>query len=69
MWLSEGFATYMEYKLSPVEGIDIIYYTFQLDSIASSHPISVEVTKPSEINEFFDDITYLKVSTKECLYI
>ena len=47
--------------MSDSEAFDIVFHTFQLDSIASSHPISVEVNKPSEINEFFDDITYFKV--------
>ena len=58
----------MEYKLSETEGIDIVYNTFQIDSIASSHPISVEVNKPSEINEFFDEITYFKVITFASFY-
>jgi hypothetical protein len=55
----------MEYKNTPIEGIDIMFHTFQLDSITSSHPISIEVNKPIEINEFFDDITYLKVKKKK----
>jgi|688.fasta_scaffold1696622_1 tricorn protease interacting factor F2/3 len=32
----------------------------QRDSTASSHPISVEVNKPSEISSIFDDISYGK---------
>ena len=33
----------------------------QIDAVASSHEIAVEVNKPDEINEIFDDITYSKV--------
>ena len=31
------------------------------DSLASSHPISVPVHNPAEINEIFDTISYKKV--------
>ncbi len=30
------------------------------DSVASSHPVSVDVNTPDEINELFDSITYNK---------
>ena len=33
------------------------------DSLKSSHPISVEVHDPAEINEIFDFISYKKVSS------
>jgi aminopeptidase N len=33
-----------------------------LDSVSFSHPISVEVNNPDEINEIFDGITYGKVN-------
>jgi len=32
------------------------------DSLESSHPISVEVTNPNEINSIFDSISYDKVA-------
>lgn len=32
-----------------------------LDSVASSHSISVDVNNPDQINEIFDGITYGKV--------
>jgi hypothetical protein len=35
------------------------------DSLESSHPISVEVTNPNEINSIFDSISYDKVNLKE----
>ena len=33
----------------------------QLDSLSNSHPVSVEVKDPGEINELFDTISYNKV--------
>lgn len=33
---------------------------FGLDALESSHPISVEVSHPDEINEIFGDICYKK---------
>jgi aminopeptidase N len=35
---------------------------FVQDSLESSHPISVEVNDPAEINALFDAITYNKVT-------
>jgi aminopeptidase N len=32
------------------------------DSLKSSHPISVDVKDPAEINEIFDNISYEKAS-------
>ena len=34
---------------------------FPLDSLASSHPISVEVDHPKKIKQLFDRISYSKV--------
>ncbi|RWS23979.1 aminopeptidase N-like protein [Leptotrombidium deliense] len=70
LWLNEGFASYMEY-----EGVDGVHPTwkmydqfvvdetqsvFELDCLKSSHPISVKVGHPDEINEIFDRISYGK---------
>lgn len=33
---------------------------FSIDALESSHPISVQVNDPNEINELFDDISYAK---------
>ncbi|XP_015790545.1 aminopeptidase N [Tetranychus urticae] len=70
LWLNEGFATYMEYEgvnsVHPewrthdafiIEGIQVV---FELDCLTSSHPISVKVSDPDEINEIFDRISYEK---------
>ncbi|XP_053202337.1 aminopeptidase N-like [Panonychus citri] len=70
LWLNEGFATYMEYEgvnsVHPewrthdafvIEGIQVV---FELDCLTTSHPISVKVNDPDEINEIFDRISYEK---------
>ena len=35
-------------------------FYFQIDALESSHPISIEVKHPDEINEIFDRISYAK---------
>lgn len=70
LWLNESFATFMATK-----AVDKFYpewdfwdqflgsstsEAFALDALKSSHPIEVEVKKPSEIREIFDDISYDK---------
>ena len=38
-----------------------LFGIMQSDSVPSSHAISVDVNRPDEINEIFDDISYGKV--------
>jgi aminopeptidase N len=40
--------------------VNLLFTIQQLDAVASSHAISIDVNKPEEINEIFDDITYGK---------
>ena len=40
--------------------IDNTHDTFDMDSLATSHPISAKVTHPNQINELFDRISYGK---------
>ncbi|XP_071631576.1 aminopeptidase N-like [Temnothorax longispinosus] len=73
IWLNEGFATYMEYigvnALEPTWRmldqfvVDELQDVFSLDALKSSHPISIEIGHPDEINEIFDRISYGKGAT------
>lgn len=70
LWLNEGFASFMEYvavdSVFPEWNIwdQFVHIDFNtaldLDSLASSHPIEVEVKHPDEIGEIFDSISYNK---------
>ena len=70
LWLNEGFASYTEFigadYVSPETEIldrfvlDNVQAALGYDSLTSSHPISVPVNVPSEINEIFDTISYKK---------
>ncbi|KAJ8684054.1 hypothetical protein QAD02_019846 [Eretmocerus hayati] len=70
LWLNEGAASFFEYKgvshISPEWSmmdqfiLDKIQPALDLDALASSHPISVPVKDPSEIESIFDPISYNK---------
>ncbi|XP_058791213.1 aminopeptidase N [Phymastichus coffea] len=70
LWLNEGFASYVEnIGINAVEPtwkaleqfvVHELQNVFGLDALESSHPISVEVGHPDEINEIFDRISYAK---------
>jgi len=70
LWLNEGFASYVEYlgveaiqpELKLLEQFVIIDLqdVFKIDALESSHPISIPVKHPDEINEIFDRISYGK---------
>jgi len=70
LWLNEGFASYMEdigtYHVQPELNIvdRFVIHSVQpamsLDALESSHPISIPVNHPDEINEIFDTISYKK---------
>ncbi|XP_017777374.1 PREDICTED: endoplasmic reticulum aminopeptidase 1-like isoform X2 [Nicrophorus vespilloides] len=70
LWLNEGFASFLEYL-----GVDSLFPEWRmmeqfildktqpalaLDALVSSHPISVSVYDPSEIEAIFDTISYSK---------
>ncbi|XP_025415668.1 aminopeptidase N-like isoform X2 [Sipha flava] len=70
LWLNEGFATYIEYvgvdhvepkwKMEEQFIVAGIQSVFLMDSLKSTHPISARVSRPEEINELFDCISYDK---------
>ncbi|XP_014219724.1 glutamyl aminopeptidase [Copidosoma floridanum] len=70
LWLNEGAASFFEYKgvsfISPEWSmmdqfiLDKIQPALELDALASSHPISIPVKDPSEIESIFDTISYNK---------
>lgn len=70
LWLNEGFASYMEYVGANMINPDWkamdqfvcneVQSVYTLDSLASSHKISVHVHDPDSINEIFDRISYGK---------
>merc|ERR1712038_235814 len=70
LWLNEGFASYVEYlgveaaqpqlKLLEQFVSHDMQHVLTIDSLATSHPISIPVKHPDEINEIFDRISYAK---------
>ncbi|MHB1830095.1 MAG: M1 family metallopeptidase [Candidatus Micrarchaeaceae archaeon] len=73
LWLNESFATFMSYKAMDavfpewevkVEYLqNVINTAFIADQLRSTHPISVPVTSPGEIDQLFDEISYEKGGT------
>ena len=73
LWLNEGFASWMEYKgvarIRPDWNMmeqfwsSKLYPALHLDSLATSHPVSVPVKDPKEIEAIFDTISYKKGSS------
>lgn len=70
LWLNEGFASYMEYvgsdnfnpswKMMDQFILETTQVALGSDSLSDSHPISVPVHDPDDINALFDSITYSK---------
>ena len=72
LWLNEGFASYVEYlgveaaqpqlKLLEQFVSQDMQHVLTIDSLATSHPISIPVKHPDEVNEIFDRISSHPVS-------
>ncbi|XP_011497365.1 PREDICTED: aminopeptidase N [Ceratosolen solmsi marchali] len=70
LWLNEGFASYVEnigidavepsWKALEQFVVHDMQNVFAPDALESSHPITIEVDNPDEINEIFDRISYAK---------
>lgn len=71
LWLNEGFAAFVEFiganhtdpswQMMDQFIVDDVQSSMVLDAHLNSHPISVTVKDPSQINEIFDTISYDKV--------
>lgn len=65
----------MTFQISPdweIENLFVaenIQSVMELDSLESSHPISVPVEDPDEINQLFDGISYDKGRGKNALFL
>ncbi|KAF6199081.1 hypothetical protein GE061_007106, partial [Apolygus lucorum] len=70
LWLNEGFASYLEYltvdyimpgwNMMEQFVLDKTQAGLDLDALSNSHPISVAVHDPTEIEAIFDTISYSK---------
>lgn len=70
LWLNEGFATFMgyiganvinsDYEVFELFVLDVLWSGLKADSLMSSHPIEVQVSKPEDISSIFDLISYKK---------
>uniref|UniRef100_A0A3B4CG94 Aminopeptidase n=1 Tax=Pygocentrus nattereri TaxID=42514 RepID=A0A3B4CG94_PYGNA len=73
VWLNEGFATYVSYlgadyaeptwHLKDLIILDDVHKVFAVDALASSRPLSSkeeDITRPEQISEVFDTISYSK---------
>lgn len=73
LWLNEGFASYMEnigatfvepdWSMMDQFIVDTLQMAFSEDQSSYSHPISVDVKDPKDIDNIFDVISYQKVWT------
>lgn len=70
LWLNEGFATYVEnigcsmveptWRMMDQFQVDVLQTAFAEDQSSYSHPISVDVEDPKDIDSIFDSISYEK---------
>ncbi|XP_044741725.1 endoplasmic reticulum aminopeptidase 1-like isoform X2 [Chrysoperla carnea] len=73
LWLHEGLCRFLEYlavdNIYPEWGtieqfiLDKTQSALQLDSLANSHPVAVQINKPADIETYFDSMTYNKAAS------
>ncbi|KAK7424522.1 hypothetical protein QQX98_000487 [Neonectria punicea] len=63
LWLKEGFATWADWNVWKRFTCEGLQAAFQLDSLRASHAIDVDIKNGPDIDEIFDDISYLKGSS------
>ena len=71
LWLNEGFASFMEYrgvdhiqpdwKMRDQFFVDVVNPALELDSLTTSHPVSVEVKDPKVIPTSIPSYSFLKI--------
>nr|CAD7455286.1 unnamed protein product [Timema tahoe] len=72
LWLNEGFASYFEYfalveiepdwRLEEQFVVRVAQPALSVDSVNTSHPMTVDVSSPEEISAIFDTISYSKAA-------
>ncbi len=70
LWLNESFATFMSYKaldalfpewkMKEQRLLEVMAPALSADQLENTHPISVEISTPAEIDQVFDEISYEK---------
>lgn len=73
IWLNEGFATYFEYFGTSYEYpewelewqfvVDKLHFSFKIDALTSSHPMTYDVQSTTEIKNIYDSISYAKAAS------
>lgn len=73
LWLNEGFATYMswlccdtlfpEWKVWERYSTEVYQPCLSMDGLRASHPVQVDVARAEDVNQIFDEISYLKGSS------
>ena len=53
------------FEVVPQFVINDLQFVFSVDALESSHPISVQVNDPNEINEVFDSILTIRVKREK----
>lgn len=79
LWLNEGFASFAEYlavsRIYPEWAMTDQFISsktlpaLRTDALSTSHPVSVPVSDPVEIEAVFDTISYNKVHTQNLLLL